>query len=589
MPRKYTGKTSEKEIERVQQNGDIYVYLRTYWYDQESRNTKSKLKLLGIRNVETGEIEATRPKSKQSATDTAETPVTVKTKANAMISIVKHFSDVSGVTSEVKHALPKDIGRAQKILTLAWYAFATDGRTWTRAIKWTSDYLSLLPYTHGCITKDMYTDLFHYIGENDGIAWSIFEKRASQFGEGELIAWDSTVYECGVETVHDAAKGMTKEGFVADVYKVFFFYSVTSRKLICYVKIKGNLADSTTVPYAISMIKRLNIPLPEVLQDNGYTDDNTIGELLHSKYHFISRLLPSTSWIKEDLERNREALINNSKPASIIFSDPEFSGVACSITHTFHYVRKYKSIKKGLEAGDKNPIEATVQVFIYYSSAKKGIDDKKFREQLANCRNDLLNGSNMDKDMKTILEKYLLVTYKKDGSIEKIEPNQKAIDERFKYHGFLIIVADKEKDIEKALIKFRTREKIEERIKGHKSHTGGDTSKTGSDEFLDGELLVEFLADCIRESMITKINSLETELGVPNGESDHDSSEGMRVQLSLKRWLRKNSIANILDAFDTTSIDEVSSSTHSSKMVSSAVARDRLFLQSLNITDWGKA
>ena len=191
--------------------------------------------------------------------------------------------------------------------------------------------------------------------------------------------------------------------------------------------------------------------------------------------------------------------------------------------------------------------------------------------------------------MKTILEKYLLVTYKKDGSIEKIEPNQKAIDERFKYHGFLIIVADKEKDIEKALIKFRTREKIEERIKGHKSHTGGDTSKTGSDEFLDGELLVEFLADCIRESMITKINSLETELGVPNGESDHDSSEGMRVQLSLKRWLRKNSIANILDAFDTTSIDEVSSSTHSSKMVSSAVARDRLFLQSLNITDWGKA
>jgi hypothetical protein len=43
------------------------------------------------------------------------------------------------------------------------------------------------------------------------------------------------------------------------------------------------------------------------------------------------------------------------------------------------------------------------------------------------------------------------------------------------------------------------REKIEENIKGHKSHSGGDTSKTGdSDDFFDGELLVEFLGNSMR-------------------------------------------------------------------------------------------
>ena len=73
----------------------------------------------------------------------------------------------------------------------------------------------------------------------------------------------------------------------------------------------------------------------------------------------------------------------------------------------------------------------------------------------------------------------------------RIKPNQKAVASKLRRHGFLILTADKEKDAEATLLKFRSREKTEEQIKGHKSHTGDDTSNTCDDDFPDGELLAD--------------------------------------------------------------------------------------------------
>ena len=589
MARTLTGKVAEYYEEREQKNGDIYVYIRKCWYDPAIRNTRSKYELQGIKDPNTGKVVPTRPKGKQSALAAAQTPVKTEVKANGMLLIVRHFADISGVTQEVMDALPKDEGRALKILTLAWYSFSTSGRTWTRALNWTAGYLNLLPYHFGSISKDMYRDLFHYLGQNDGIKWSIFKKRAEQFGEGELVAWDSTVYKCGVADVHDARLGVDKDTLIKPLYKVFYFYSITSRQLISYVKIPGNIPDCATVAYAIAEMKALNLKKPEIIQDNGYTNDDTIGDLIHHGFHFISRLVPSLTWIQALIKEHKDALVNGTAPSQMVYCDPEFSGVRCRVQRTFAYTRMYKSSKKELKAGEKDTINAYVNVFLYYSSSKKGEDDRKFRERFAYIRQDLLNGSALDQESKEFASKYMTEVYNSDGVLSDVVQNRREVVKCFQMHGFLVLVADHEKDIDKVLSKFRTRETIEEGIKGHKSFTGGDTSKTGADDFLDGELLVEFLSNSMRESMKSKLRHMELELGVLNGDAEHDSRESINRQLALKKWIRKNSIANILDAFDTTEIEEVTSNGRSSKMVGSTVSRDRLFLNMLDIYDWGKA
>ncbi len=58
-------------------------------------------------------------------------------------------------------------------------------------------------------------------------------------------------------------------------------------------------------------------------------------------------------------------------------------------------------------------------------------------------------------------------------------------------HGVLALLAGKENSVETTLKKYKFREKNKEVIKGHKSHSNSDTSKTGDDIFLDGELVCE--------------------------------------------------------------------------------------------------
>lgn len=53
-----------------------------------------------------------------------------------MIDIIAHISEKSHVQFEVMEAVGINIGLGQKMLTLAWYSFATDGNTWPNVRNW---------------------------------------------------------------------------------------------------------------------------------------------------------------------------------------------------------------------------------------------------------------------------------------------------------------------------------------------------------------------------------------------------------------------------------------------------------------------
>ncbi len=579
MARPYTGKHSFRIIER-EKNGTIYVFEQESWYDQSTKNTKYKHVLKGIRDPQTGEIKPTRPKSKKKAP--SDVPVTVEITFNAMLEIIKIVSEISGVGAEVLAALPNDRGIAEKILTLAWYIFSNDGCTWPGVENWSNRYLKLLPYSYNAITEDIYQDLFRYIGSHPEISLSIFKHRAMNFGSGELLAWDSADHPCGSEGVTDGAVIVNKSNQPERCTKVLYLYSVTSRQLIAYQKLPGNIADVSTTTFAIQLVKMLNLQYPEVLQDNGYYSEGNIGEMLHEKIHFIIRVKATNALVSSLVKECYDNLYSGSMD-NIIYIAPEYSGIAKCIEASFPYKRKYASSKKNLKAGDTEWISAKLKVFIYYSSYQKGKDDHEFRKRFAEVREDLLAGAYLSNESKQFAEQYFDTGKKPDGTIV-VTPKRQEIKETFKYNGFLVLLADKESDRNNALAKYRMREKIEENIKGHKSHSGGDTSKTGdSDDFFDGELLVEFLGNSMRESFWSKIRAMKAELGVCNGEIEHDATANLKLEDSLKNWIRKKSFTNILHTFQTTELLRVSDKVHTYKLKKPITARNKLFLKKMGI------
>ena len=193
MPRKASGAINVGIIRERQKNGDIYIYERKTKYDPNKKysDTISKVLIGKIVNG-TDEIVDTTPKRRMAdhTSGSGVTPTEITRRHVGMLDIVSHVADKSGITAEINKAVGRDRGIAQKLQTLAWYAFATDGETWPGIRAWTTKYAGLLPYRDSSISQDMYHDLFVYLGYNESIKQSVFKHRAETMGDGELLALD---------------------------------------------------------------------------------------------------------------------------------------------------------------------------------------------------------------------------------------------------------------------------------------------------------------------------------------------------------------------------------------------------------------
>ena len=441
-----------------------------------------------------------------------------------------------------------------------------------------------LPYSYGPITESIYQELFHHLGEHPEIQWSIFKQRAQKLGDGELLALDSTLIVCENSSVRDARTTRNKEATTSGAYKVIYLYSITARQLIAYSKIPGNIPDTSTVSYALDYFKALELKGNiEIVQDNGYASELNIGQYLHVKRHFVTRLEPDCMWIRDAVEKYLPIIRNVGQEVEILRTDPDFSGVRTTVTRKFPYIRKYSSKTKGLSAGDTDYVEATINIFILYSGLKQARDDSKLKKQIVDAQADIENRAILDEELQKIANKYIISSEKDEIITTKVDWNK--YKNALKYNGLLIIAADSEKDINRALLKYRSRETIEEGIEGHKGHTGGDTRKCGNDDSLDGELLIEFLGNSLRESMRSKIRGMYKTLASPNGDAHHDTKANLLIEAKVKRWIRKKSMVNILESFDRKFVNVVKHGKKKYEISVPETKQEAVFLRSMGVIE----
>lgn len=365
MPRKASGVEKVRTIRVTQPNGDIYVIERKTKYDPIKKyNVTIDEHLIGKIVKGTMEIVPTRPKRKK-LDAAAASQVSASKKHVGMLDIVSHVADKSGINAEVTLATGEDNGTKQKIQTLVWYCFATDGDTWPGVFNWTVHYAGLLPYRATPISQDMYHKLFVYLGTNESIKQSIFMSRAKALGNEDLIAFDSTTIATESENLGCGRKSLHKDGLIKNVYKVVTFYSVTSRQPIAYARIPGNIPDVQTVPNALKQLQALELNNVEIVSDNGYCSEENLMLMIRQGFKFITRIQANLSWISPLIQQNREELEFGGE---VMHCDPKFSGISVAVEHTFYYQRQKGSAKKGLSKVDLEEFKKKLHVFIYYST-----------------------------------------------------------------------------------------------------------------------------------------------------------------------------------------------------------------------------
>ena len=105
-----------------------------------------------------------------------------------------------------------------------------------------------------------------------------------------------------------------------------------------------------------------------------------------------------------------------------------------------------------------------------------------------------------------------------------------------------------------------------------------------TDESLDGELLVEFLANSMRESFRTKLRSMKATLGVPVGDREHDLRNNLEAEAKVKNWIRKKSIVYLIEYFERKEVMIMNNGKKSYKVDGYKTTRDKLFLKHLGVT-----
>ena len=160
--------------------------------------------------------------------------------------------------------------------------------------------------------------------------------------------------------------------------------------------------------------------------------------------------------------------------------------------------------------------------------------------------------------------------------------NTKACEDAFRYHGYFVLIANKEKDPFECLRKYRKRETIESFFQAEKQRADGARPRVWNTDTLRGRMFVQFVALCYYEYLIDKVRILKQELSDP-AYNQHKSSVERDLESRLLSWLKNTPLYLQLQWFDTVDGVNVSSELKAKRWSTEVTERDQLYLDRLGV------
>ena len=578
MPAKPSGEIKTSTIHQTQKNGDIYVLERKTQYDPDKKyNRVLSTKLIAkIPKGETIPV-ATRPKrNKNSKSDAKNEIVTAKRKHIGMMDIIDYIGSVSGIDDAVYAST--DIGTAQKIISLARYLLATNGQSLPGIQSW--QYNHPLPYEDG-ISEDVYHNLFVQIGLDETLQQNYFSKRCESLPKGDALAYDSSTISTYSENQTDARYGFNKAHDGLKTIKLLTLYSIESRQPIAFTKQPGNLPDVISVTNAIKQLSALGVNTAEIITDNGYYSESNFSELFQTGFDFITLAKTSIKWIKPEIDKQMEALDDF---RSLCPYDHSTHGVSVRIMHTFEKTRKYANHKSGANKGDTETFTRRIYLNIYFNLSRQNADKAELEKDLYELKTLIESGTPIDELSPSAQEKARkFFTVKKWGNKITAVANNKAIKEAIKYHGYFVLVSNKEKDPFECLRKYRKRETIESFFEAEKQHADGTRARVWDTDTLRGRMFVQFVSLCYYEYFSEEIRKLKKLLDTEINSGDLNSAE-LKITKKLNNWVKNTPLYLQLQWFDAVESVEISSKLRIRRWNTEVTACDALYLQKMGVT-----
>ena len=265
--------------------------------------------------------------------------------------------------------------------------------------------------------------------------------------------------------------------------------------------------------------------------------------------------------------------------------DNSTHGVSLLLMHDFEKTRKYTNHKNGVEKGSVEIFTRRIYLNIYFNHSRQCADKIAFESNLFELKTLVEAGTPIDElspSAQQKIRKYF--TIKKWGNKITAVPNNKAIQEANKYHGYFVLVSNKEKDPFECLRKYRKRETIESFFEAEKQHADGNRVRVWNTDTLRGRMFVQFVSLCYYEYLSEELRKLKTVLGTEIGDAEHDTKNNIDNELKLKSWLCNTPLYLQLQWFDTVESVDISAKLKNKRWTTEITSRDALYLEKLGVS-----
>ena len=461
-------------------SGITYVYESISYWDKEKKQPRSKRKLVGRLDPETGDIIPTDGRGKRRNQKNLDNPakrgpVPVTKTERLFYGATYLFDQIgieTGITADLKACFPKTY---KQILSVAYYLILEDQNPLFRFKKWAK--LHMHPYGAD-IPSQRSTELFQSITEEEKMHF--FRLQGKRRFESEYWAYDSTSISSYSETMKQFKYGKNKDGENLPQINLAILFGEESGLPFYYRKITGNIPDVKTVRELIRELDILGYEKIKLVMDRGYYSTDNINALYKDHMKFLCGTATTLRYAKDfirEVGANKDSYESyNSELELYIFSK--------TISWDYEQARPYK--------GDSIKGERRMYLHLYYNPDKQVDDAKAFNRKLDMLKEELLSGKRVpehEKDYKKYFDiketpvRGVSLTYKQD------EIN--AARERY---GFFTLISNEVKDPVTAIRLYRMRDIVEKAFWNIKERLNLKRTLTSSESSLEGKLFVEFVA-----------------------------------------------------------------------------------------------
>ena len=461
-------------------SGNTYVYESASYWDKEKKQPRSRRKLIGRLDPETGNVVPTDGRGKRRAqmhpdNPAKRGPVPVVRTERLFFGATYLFDQigaVTGITADLKACFPRTY---KQILSVAYYLILEDQNPLFRFKKWAA--LHRHPYGKD-IPSQRSTELFQSITEEAKMQF--FRLQGKRRAEKEYWAYDSTSISSYSDILKQVRYGKNKDGEKLPQINLALIFGEESGLPFYYRKLAGNIPDVKTIRELLRELDVLGYEKVKLVIDRGYYSADNINAMYKEHLKFLCGTSTALKFAKDYIreigtDKDRYEAYN---------SDLELYVFSKTIAWDYEQERPYK--------GDVIREERRMYLHLYFNPDKFADDGKALNRKLDGLKEELLSGRRIPEHEKDYRKYFEIRETPKRGI--SLSYKQEAINAARERYGFFVLISNEVKDPVTALSLYRMRDVIEKAFWNIKERLNLRRTLTSSESSLEGKLFVEFVA-----------------------------------------------------------------------------------------------